>query len=262
VFSIEHLHTLRTAEIDKIVTFFRPGALVLEVGAGTGHQALDLSERGINITAIEIPDSNYAQARVFSIIDYDGHHIPFDDASFDIVFSSNVMEHICDHQTNREIQRVLRSDGYCVHVIPTHIWRFWTTLSAFPTAFQYAGSLKSQLLPHGIPKRDVVNRKLRLLRLIAYALIDVSRENQEVGRRLVAGRPPPGGAVLPTSTRRTRQHHFRTLAVSPNVVAARISRRWVRAHQRRADGIILHGTHDLWVRPPPRAAGKTREGAR
>ncbi len=177
MFSIEHLHTLRTAEIEKIVTFFRPGALVLEVGAGTGHQALDLSERGINITAIEIPDSNYAQARVFSIIDYDGHHIPFDDASFDIVFSSNVMEHICElHQTNREIQRVLRSNGYCVHVIPTHIWRFWTTLSAFPTAFQYAGALKSRLLPRGIPKRNVVHKKLRLLRLIAYALIDVSRE--------------------------------------------------------------------------------------
>ena len=98
----------------------------------------------------KIPDSNYAQARVFPIIDYDGRHIPFDDASFDIVFSSNVMEHICDlHQTNREIQRVLRPDGYCVHVMPTHIWRFWTTLSAFPTAFQYAGALKSQLLPRG-----------------------------------------------------------------------------------------------------------------
>ena len=60
--------------------------------------------------------------------------------------------------------------------MPTHSWRFWTTLSAFPTAFQSAGALKSQLLPRGIPKRDVVYGKLGLLRLIAYALIDVSRE--------------------------------------------------------------------------------------
>ena len=152
MFSLEHLHALRAAEIDRIVTFFRPGARILEVGAGSGQQALELSNRGFDIAAIEIPDSNYAQVRVFPITDYDGRHIPFGNASFDIVFSSNVMEHVVDlHQTNGEIRRVLRSDGYCVHVMPTHSWRFWTTLSAFPTAFQYAG--KSQLLPRGIPGR-------------------------------------------------------------------------------------------------------------
>ena len=148
MFSLEHLNTLRSAEIDKIVTFFRPGARVLEIGAGTGQQALALAKRGIDIAAIEIPDSNYAEARLFPIIDYDGRHIPFDDGSFDIVFSSNVMEHIPDlHQTNSEIRRVLRPGGYCVHVMPTHSWRFWTTLSAFPTAFQYAGTLQAKLLP-------------------------------------------------------------------------------------------------------------------
>jgi len=171
VFSIEHLHALRTPEIDKIVAFFRPGARVLELGAGTGHQALDLFNRGVDITAIEIPDSNYAQARVFSIIDYDGSHIPFDDASFDIVFSSNVMEHIEDlHQINREIQRVLRPDGYCVHVMPTHSWRFWTTLSAFPTAFQYAGALKSQLLPRGIPGRSSIRNVISAWLKVAHHL--------------------------------------------------------------------------------------------
>jgi hypothetical protein len=50
--------------------------------------------------------------------------------------------------------------GYCVHVMPTHSWRFWTTLSAFPTAFQYAATLKSQLLPLGIPERSNVRRSI------------------------------------------------------------------------------------------------------
>ena len=53
MFSLEHLNTLRSAEIDKIVTFFQPGARVLEIGAGTGQQALALAKRGIDIAAIE-----------------------------------------------------------------------------------------------------------------------------------------------------------------------------------------------------------------
>jgi ubiquinone/menaquinone biosynthesis C-methylase UbiE len=140
VFSIEQLNTLRSAEIEKIVTHFRPvGARVLEVGAGTGQQALELQRRGFDVEAIEIPSSNYAQDRLFSITDFNGRHIPFPDASFDIVFSSNVLEHVPDLvQMHSEIRRVLRPSGYAVHVLPTHVWRFWTTLSAFPTSVQYA----------------------------------------------------------------------------------------------------------------------------
>jgi len=149
VFSLEHLNTLRSAEIEKIVGHLRPpGAQVLEIGAGTGQQARELSRRGFKVEAIEIPSSNYAPDRMFPIIDFDGRHIPFPDCSFDIVFSSNVLEHVPDlEQMHTEIRRVLKSPGYAVHVLPTHAWRFWTTLSAFPTALQYAASLGQQLKP-------------------------------------------------------------------------------------------------------------------
>src|SRR5690606_37292582 len=43
--------------------------------------------------------------------------------------------------------RVLKPHGYAVHVLPTHVWRFWTTLSSFPAALQYACTLKGSLLP-------------------------------------------------------------------------------------------------------------------
>jgi SAM-dependent methyltransferase len=175
LFSIEHLHALRSAETDKIVKFFHPGARILELGAGTGQQAKEIAGRGFDIVAIEIPNSNYAHARCFPILDYDGRHIPFERSSFDIVFSSNVLEHITDlHQINDEIRRVLRPDGYCVHVMPTHCWRFWTTLSAFPAALQYAASLRSQLLPRRAPDRrgleDAAAAWLRLARHMAAPL--------------------------------------------------------------------------------------------
>jgi ubiquinone/menaquinone biosynthesis C-methylase UbiE len=138
LFNLEHLDSLRRAEICKIVTHFRAGARILELGAGTGQQAQELSNLGFAIDAIEIPSSNYADTRRFPIVEYDGLHIPFPDDSFDIVFSSNVLEHVRDiREVSREIHRVLKPDGYCVHVLPTHSWRFWTTLSSFPTAVQY-----------------------------------------------------------------------------------------------------------------------------
>lgn len=148
MFSVSHLNNLRSFEIDKILTLMRPDARILEIGAGTGRQAAEIAARGLQIEAIEIPSSNYASERLFNITDYDGRIIPFPNDSFDIVFSSNVLEHVPDlTQLHSEIRRVLRSDGYCLHVLPTHSWRFWTTLSSFPDSFAYAFSSSRSLLP-------------------------------------------------------------------------------------------------------------------
>ena len=151
MFSIPHLNMLRKVEIDRIVAFFKPHARVLEIGAGTGEQALELKRRGFDVTAIEIAASSYALDRRFPIIDYDGKHIPLPDASVDIVFSSNVLEHVPDLvQMHNEIKRVLKPSGYCVHVLPTHSWRFWTTLSSFPDAAVYFFATLPQLFPRAL----------------------------------------------------------------------------------------------------------------
>ena len=159
MFSISHLNTLRKAEIDRIVTFFEPRARVLEIGAGTGEQSLELKRRGFDVTAIEMADSNYASNRQFPIIDYDGKHIPLPDASVDIVFSSNVLEHVPDlPQMHSEIRRVLKPSGYCIHVLPTHCWRLWTTLSSFADAVVYLFAALPQLLPRALPRHAELRR--------------------------------------------------------------------------------------------------------
>jgi SAM-dependent methyltransferase len=159
LFSVEHLEAIRVAEIDKIVPFLAPGARILEIGAGTGRQAVELQRRGFAVTAIEIADSRYATERVFPIKDYDGRTIPLPDASVDIVFSSNVLEHIADlSRIHAEIRRVLAPAGYCIHVVPTHTWRLWTTLVSYLEAVSFAASSLPQLLPQARLRRAELRR--------------------------------------------------------------------------------------------------------
>src|SRR5436309_261412 len=96
MFSIEFLHTIREHEIEMISKHFAPGARILEIGGGTGYQAKLLADRGFKVATIDVGTSNYKDERVFPVTEYDGKVFPFPDATFDVVFSSNVLEHIAD----------------------------------------------------------------------------------------------------------------------------------------------------------------------
>ncbi|MEW6451038.1 MAG: methyltransferase domain-containing protein [Pseudomonadota bacterium] len=159
MFSLSHLSVIRSAEIEAIASFLERDARILEIGAGTGEQALTLQRWGFDVTAIEITDSNYAKNRVFPVIDYDGAHFPLPDASVDVVFSSNVLEHVRDlPQIYSEIRRVLKPGGYCVHVMPTTAWRVWTTLSSYPDAFVCLFAAIPRIVPRSLPNRDELQR--------------------------------------------------------------------------------------------------------
>ncbi len=132
MFSIEFLHQIRRHAIAFVERHLPPGVRILEIGGGTGFQAKLLSEHGYDVASIDIPQSNYAEERVFPVIDYDGATIPFADDSFDVVFSSNVLEHIRDRvRLYVEIDRVLRPGGHCLHAMPTGTWCFWTIVSHY-----------------------------------------------------------------------------------------------------------------------------------
>ncbi len=135
VIPLDYLDALRATEVRRIAAHLPPASRVLEIGAGTGRQALELQRLGFDVAAVELSQSDYASARVFPITDYDGMHLPFPDASFAAVFSSNALEHVRElSRMHAEIKRVMKRDAVCVHVLPTAAWRFWTSLGIFPSA--------------------------------------------------------------------------------------------------------------------------------
>jgi 2-polyprenyl-3-methyl-5-hydroxy-6-metoxy-1,4-benzoquinol methylase len=83
-----------------------PGSTLMEIGGGAGWQARALADAGYAVRSFDLPNSEFSGTRVFAIEDYDGRHIPADDASFEIAFSSNVLEHIADAEAfQKELHR-------------------------------------------------------------------------------------------------------------------------------------------------------------
>ncbi|MCP5151345.1 MAG: class I SAM-dependent methyltransferase [Ectothiorhodospiraceae bacterium] len=150
------LNELRAAELDALERYLARDKAILELGGGTGEQARLLTDRGYRVESIDLPQSIYAGDRVFPVVDYDGRTIPFADARFDIVFSSNVLEHVLDLEgMYRELDRVLGPDGIHVHAMPTGRWRFWTTLSNYADMVERIARQVPGLIPRGVRRADL-----------------------------------------------------------------------------------------------------------
>ena len=131
----DYVNWIRAAELERVKPLLPAGSRILEFGAGSGWQARELSNLGFDVEAIDLASSNYAETRVFPVRDYDGRVFPFPDSSFDVVFSSNTLEHVRDLAgIHAECKRVLRPGGSCIHILPTGRWQFWTILTGFPAA--------------------------------------------------------------------------------------------------------------------------------
>ena len=161
MYNLNFLNSIRAVEIDELAKLIPAGSRVLEFGAGTGEQAKMLADRGFDVVAIDVPASSYARHRVFPVIDYDGRHIPLNDRSVDVVFSSNVLEHVEDLPTAfAEFRRVLKPGGIGVHAMPTPSWRFWTFVAGVPTAVEAAAMAVSDAIrpPQGLTRGQAVVR--------------------------------------------------------------------------------------------------------
>ncbi len=156
-----YLESLRGAELNAALAAAEGrSGMILEIGAADGFLASQLAAR---FGAVEAVDIEPATELRHPVRRYDGVHLPFADAAFDLVFSSHVMEHVRHFdELQVEIRRVLKPDGLAVHVVPTATWRLWTSLAHYPALIAFAfgrkvgGASAKQLRQR--PVRQIVQR--------------------------------------------------------------------------------------------------------
>ncbi len=109
------------------------GKKLLDAGCGTGHFSKVAMEKGAVVTSMDIGERLLEKVaekcnseRVLgSVLD-----MPFDDNYFDLVISSEVIEHTkAPYKALREFYRVLKPNGILALTVPNHFWK-WSCVIA------------------------------------------------------------------------------------------------------------------------------------
>lgn len=105
----------------------------LDAGSGTGWFSLAAVKRGACVTSLDVGDKILAQVAkkcdseriVGSVL-----KMPFDDETFDIVLSTEVIEHTPDpHAAILEMHRVIKRGGVLALTVPNRFWH-WSVVLA------------------------------------------------------------------------------------------------------------------------------------
>ena len=104
----------------------RPGERVLDVGCGEARFTRELLRAGAQVVGIDVAEEPLRRARVshpeldLRRVDGEGPW-PLEDASFDVVWAGEVIEHVADTAAwLSEVRRVLRSGGSLIASTPAH----------------------------------------------------------------------------------------------------------------------------------------------
>jgi SAM-dependent methyltransferase len=116
----------RRALVRERVNGIRPGR-ALDVGSGPGGNTQTLADLGWATTALEHSPAaaGLVRSRGLDVVRGDAAALPFADESFDLVMSTDVWEHIPDHEAvAREAFRVCRPGGRLLVAVPagTDLW--------------------------------------------------------------------------------------------------------------------------------------------
>jgi ubiquinone/menaquinone biosynthesis C-methylase UbiE len=104
----------------------RPGMRVLDLGCGGGEFTAAIAAAGGDVIGAEVAETAiHAAQRTypdgdFRLVPFDGE-LPFDDGAFELVWASEVIEHVADtHRWLNEIRRILAPGGRLLLTTPSH----------------------------------------------------------------------------------------------------------------------------------------------
>ncbi|MBN1471265.1 MAG: class I SAM-dependent methyltransferase [Syntrophaceae bacterium] len=124
---------------------------ILEVGSGTGKMTELIAKSTANITILDIGErlvqSTAQQYNCLGVVG-DACALPFDDVSFDLVISSECIEHtLSPTQAIREMCRVCRPGGIVCITSPNKLWYpvLWLSIK---TGIRHFRGIENWLFPY------------------------------------------------------------------------------------------------------------------
>lgn len=101
-------------------------SVILDLGCGNGDNVKKFIDRGYKCLGCDLKFKDgknvedLSSRNLIRLVDSQSYRLPFDDATFDIILSNQVFEHVQNYRdTLRETRRVLKPEGVCLHIFPS-----------------------------------------------------------------------------------------------------------------------------------------------
>ncbi len=118
----------KSEEAGLIKRFVRPQDTYLELGPGDGSLAIQVAAHARRVIVVDVSDESVRTFQTpdnFELVLTDGAAIPVPDASIDVAFSNQVMEHLHPEDALaqlREIHRILVPGGIYLCITPNRLF--------------------------------------------------------------------------------------------------------------------------------------------
>jgi SAM-dependent methyltransferase len=163
---------------ERILSVMRPDNVVLDLGAGAGIiPAMNFKGRAARVCGVDLDPRVESNPMLDEGRICDAATIPYPDATFDIVFSDNVLEHLAEPRlVFAEVARVLRPGGIFMAKTPNK-WHYVPAIARLtPHRFHVlANRWRGRVSDDVFPTLYRANSKRQVARLAREVGLDVVR---------------------------------------------------------------------------------------